>query len=192
MVCLSHKVEKNNKEGNKVLDKIDNLKSTLHVLNTRKAKNNYIHSLKSIESDLNPSIRIKMKEDYKEEFWWNIDFNKGKEYELEIVKYDLHEDWKLAITSITENNKHSTYQVKIFTDRFDILTDKKTIWNTWIIEWTTISLIKAVKDIEWMWGFITSTKGKGVAQFRNFRGEDMFLLKWDVVRVNNSYEDTTL
>ena len=193
MIWLWNKTEKTNsklKKGNNVLDKINILKPWFTVLKKRKEKNNYIHSLKSKNSNLNPKIRIKMKEDFREEYFWKIDYKEGKIYILEMVNYDIHSDWKLEITSIKENPEE--YPTKMFTDCFDILTDKKTVWNTWIVEWSMVSTIKAVKGIEWMWGFLSNKKNKGVAHFLNLRGDNIYLLKWDIVRIENSYEDVKL
>lgn len=203
MVWLWNNTGKTNsklKNGNKVLEKINNLEPSFTVLKKRREKNNYIYSLKSKDSKLNPRIRIKMKENYIEEFGWKIDFKEGKTYELEVVKYDSHNDWKLAITCIKENDKNTEYQVKIFTDRFEILTDENIVWNTWIIEGSMVSIIKAEKDIEWMWGFLSNKsnnkvdkfKNLRVANFLNLRGEDFYLLKWDIIRIENSYEDVKL
>ena len=81
MVWLWNNTEKTNsklKNGNKVLENINNLKPSFTVLKNRREKSNYIYSLKSKDSKLNPRIRIKMKENYIEELVEKLILKKEK------------------------------------------------------------------------------------------------------------------
>ena len=88
----------------------------------------------------NTVITIVMNEDFEEVRWCNLKFFEWKEYDLEIGKLDwttdAHKWWDLAIsfflTDTEENKKNTEYtwpghmafhevQVKMFTDRFDII-----------------------------------------------------------------------
>jgi len=166
----------------KVLDKIKEIKEGKLVLNTREQKHNYINSLRSTKETV--KIEIKMKKDFEQTSWPKIKLLKWKRYDIEIGKYDLHTDWQLAVSWLIG---WTNDQVKIFTDRFDIIAEKEVIWNTWIIDNIMIVVEKADWDLDWMAWFIKKPEEwKGVASFTNLRGQNFYLVKWDEIRFNNT------
>ncbi len=180
---IKKSVWKADKKVSKVLDKIKEIQSSKLTLNTREQKHNYIHSLRS--KNVPVKFEIRMKEDFEQKFGTNVKLQNWKRYDFEVVKYDYHErDWLLAVSCFAGWRDD---QFKIFTDRFEILADEKTIWDTWIIEDSLVTIIKADWDLDGMWGFIKKAEEwKGVASFRNLRWQDFFLVDWDEVEFYNT------
>jgi hypothetical protein len=135
-------------------------------------------------------FEIKMTEDFQQTFWPNVKLLKWRRYDIEVEKYDYHADWHLSVSCFPW---WTDKQVKIFTDRFEILADKKTIWNTGIIEKSMVTIKKADKDLKWMAWYIDSPRNwKGVVSFTNLRWENFYLLEGDEVESNNTDERLVL
>jgi len=206
MVTLwnSIKVKKtSNIEKGKVLRAIDKVKQPNNILSSREQKNNYIYSLCSKNNYKDLPLKIVMKEDmsqwygvvsYNENWYYNsnkISVDKWKKYIGQIEKLDTHDDGKLAVAFVPERWEAF---IKMFTDRFDIITDEKTIWNLWVIEDTPITIVNIEweKEMKGMWWFIKSAEDDKVCGFLNLRGQRFFLEKGNEIRLENTYYNITL